>query len=249
MTVMTLPPDPTPQTARRGGLARRLPILAVLAAAVLGAWVLRDHLSFEALAANRDALIAFRDAHYLPAVLVFILAYVAIVGLSLPGATVATLTGGFLFGLFPGVIYNVVGATLGAVAIFLAARAGIGADVAARISGGGGAAARLQAALRDNEWSVLFLMRLVPVVPFFLANLIPAFVGVRLDRFAITTFLGIIPGALVFTSVGSGLGGVFARGETPDLSVLFEPQVIAPILGLAALSALPIVLKLFRKAR
>jgi uncharacterized membrane protein YdjX (TVP38/TMEM64 family) len=165
----------------------------------------------------------------------------------LPGALVATLAGGFLFGLFPGVAFNVVAATLGAVAIFLAARAGFGADVAARLQAGGGAAGRLMAGLRDNEWSVLMLMRLVPVVPFFVANLLPAFAGVRADRFAATTFLGIIPGALVFTSVGSGLGDVFAAGHTPDLSIIFAPHVLGPILGLAVLSALPILLKARRR--
>lgn len=107
--------------------------------------------------------------------------------------------------------------------------------------------ARLQAGLRENEWSVLFIMRLVPAVPFFLANLIPAFVGTRLSRFAITTILGIMPGALVFTSVGAGLGEVFAKGETPDLSIIFAPHILGPILGLAALSGLPILLKSLRK--
>lgn len=243
MPAMPMPDQPT----ARGGFVRKLPFLVILVVAAVGAYALRDKLSFEALAQNREALIAFRDAHYLVSVLAFMAAYVTIVAFSLPGATVATLTGGFLFGLFPGVMYNVVAATLGAVAIFLAARAGFGASIAAKIEAGGGAAAKLQAGLRENEWSVLFLMRLVPAVPFFLANLIPAFVGVALNRFAITTFLGIIPGTLVFTSIGSGLGDVFARGETPDLSIFFAPQVIGPILGLAALSALPILLKLFRR--
>lgn len=240
---MNRPPDATP----KGGLARKLPILVILVVALVGGYLLRDQLSFEALAQHREALLAFRDAHYGVAVLAFMAAYVAIVAFSLPGATVATLTGGFLFGTFPGVLFNVGAATIGAIAIFLAARAGFGASVAQRIEAAGGAAARLQAGLRENEWSVLFLMRLVPAVPFFLANLIPAFVGVRLDRFAITTFLGIIPGGLVFTSVGAGLGEVFARGETPDLGIIFEPQVIGPILGLAALSALPILIKRFKK--
>ncbi len=240
---MNRPPDATP----KGGLARKLPILVILVVALVGGYLLRDQLSFEALARQREALLAFRDAHYGVAVLAFMAAYVAIVAFSLPGATVATLTGGFLFGTFPGVLFNVGAATIGAIAIFLAARAGFGASVAQRIEAAGGAAARLQAGLRENEWSVLFLMRLVPAVPFFLANLIPAFVGVRLDRFAITTFLGIIPGGLVFTSVGAGLGEVFARGETPDLGIIFEPQVIGPILGLAALSALPILIKRFKK--
>ncbi|MFN4171635.1 MAG: TVP38/TMEM64 family protein [Pseudorhodobacter sp.] len=232
---------------RKGGIAQKLPILVILAVAALGAFLLRDQLSFAALAENRETLIAFRDANYLLAVLVFVAAYTAIVGFSLPGATIATLTGGFLFGTFPGVLFNVTGATLGAMAIFLAARAGFGARFAGAMEARGGAAARLQAGLRENEWSVLFLMRLVPAVPFFLANLIPAFVGVKFHRFAISTFFGIMPGALVYTSVGAGLGEVFARGETPDLSIIFAPHVLGPILGLAALSALPILIKTFRK--
>ena len=225
----------------------RLPVLILLAAALTGALFFRDALSFETLARHREALLALRDAHYLATVVVFIAAYVAIVALSLPGGTVATLTGGFLFGLFPGVIFNVIGAASGAILIFLAVRHGFGDRLAARVAAGGGKAARLMAALRDNEWSVLFLMRLVPLVPFVLSNLIPAFVGTSLWRYAVTTCLGIIPGALVFTSVGSGLGEVFARGETPDLGIIFTPPILLPILGLAALAALPMLLKAFRK--
>jgi uncharacterized membrane protein YdjX (TVP38/TMEM64 family) len=221
--------------------------VVILAVAVAGAILLRDRLTFDALAAHRAALVAFRDAHYLQAVIAFLGAYAAIVAFSLPGATIATLTGGFLFGTFPGVVYNVAAATLGAVAIFLAARAGIGADLAARVRAQGGAGARLMGSLKENEWSVLFLMRLVPVVPFFLANLIPAFTGTRLMPFAVTTALGIIPGALVFTSLGAGLSEVFARGETPDLGVIFQPHVLWPLLGLAALAALPMVMRAFRK--
>jgi uncharacterized membrane protein YdjX (TVP38/TMEM64 family) len=71
-------------------------------------------------------------------------------------------------------------------------------------------------------------------------------VGVPLSRFAISTFLGIIPGTVVYTSVGAGLGEVFAAGETPNLGIIFEPHIILPILGLAALSALPIVIKAIR---
>lgn len=239
MTIMT--------NISTSGLARKLPILTILFVAAIGAFFLREHLSFAALADNRAALLAFRDQNYLLATLGFLAAYTLIVAFSLPGATVATLAGGFLFGLFPGVMFNVIAATIGAIAIFLAARAGFGARFAEGIQNSSGAIARLQAGLRENEWSVLFLMRLVPAIPFFLANLIPAFMGVKLHRFAITTFLGIIPAALVFTSIGSGLGEVFARGETPDLSLIFAPHILGPILGLAALSALPIVIKALRK--
>lgn len=228
-------------------LARKLPIIIIFASAIAGAVFLRDQFSFAALADNRTALLAFRDAHYFWASAAFIAAYFAIVGLSLPGATVATLTGGFLFGMFPGTAYNVIGASLGAIAVFIAARSGFGADVAAKVQSGGGAAARLQAALRHNEWSALLVMRLVPAVPFFMANLIPAFIGARLDRYAITTVIGIIPGALVFTSIGAGLGDVFARGETPDLGVIFTPPVLLPLLGLAALALLPVVINAMRR--
>ena len=241
------PPSAGPPA--RAGFWRRLPILLIALIALAGAVLLRDQLTFDGLARNREALLAFRDAHYLWAVLGFMTAYVAIVAFSLPGATVATLTGGFLFGLFPGVAYNVVAATFGAILIFLAARMGVGADVAAGIAARGGAPARLQAGLRDNQWSVLLLMRLVPAVPFFLANLLPAFAGVRLWPFALTTLVGIIPGGLVFTSVGAGLGEVFAAGTTPDLSILTTPQVLGPILGLAALAALPLVLRLWQSRR
>jgi uncharacterized membrane protein YdjX (TVP38/TMEM64 family) len=240
-----MPPVAPPSVTRTW--LRRLPFLLILAAALAGAVALRDELSFETLARHREELLAFRDAHYLWALLAFLAAYVAIVALSLPGGTVATLTGGFLFGLFPGVLFNVLCAGTGAVLVFLAARSGFGEALAQRMDSAGGRAARLQASLRENEWSVLFLMRLVPLVPFFVANLIPAFVGTSLFRFAVTTFLGIIPGALVFTSVGAGLGEVFARGAAPDLGVLFTPPVLLPLLGLAALAALPMLLRAIRR--
>ena len=238
--------DMTETAPRRTSLARKLPLIAILAVAAVGAFTLRDQLSFEALAANREALIAFRDANYAATVLVFVAAYVAIVAFSLPGATIATLTGGFLFATFPGALFNVIGATIGATLIFLAARWGLGERLAERMDTSEGRIHRIKQGIDRNQWEMLFLIRLVPAVPFFVANLLPALVGVPLHRFAITTFLGIIPGAVVYTSVGAGLGEVFARGETPDLGIIFEPHILLPILGLAALAALPIVLKALR---
>jgi len=105
---------------------------------------------------------------------------------------------------------------------------------------------RLKAAINENELSMLFLIRLVPVVPFFVANLLPAMLGVRTGRFVLTTFLGILPGGLVYTSVGAGLGTVMARGETPDLGIIFEPQILGPLLGLAALALLPVLIRAWR---
>ena len=226
-----------------GALARRLPLIVIAVVAAIGAFAFRDVLSFETLRENRESLLAFRDANMALTVLAFIGTYVLIVGFSLPGATVATLTGGFLFGIFPGVLYNVTGATLGAVVIFLAARWGLGETLKARMEASEGMVAKIKKGLDENQWSMLFFIRLVPAVPFFVANLIPAFLGVPLYRYVVSTFLGILPGALVYTSVGSGLGAVFARGESPDLGLIFQPHILLPILGLCALSLLPVVIK------
>jgi len=231
---------------QRSGLARRLPLVIVVLVAAIGAFTLRDQLTFSALAENREALLAFRDANYALTVAVFIAAYAAIVAFSLPGATIATLTGGFLFATFPGALFNVTAATIGAVGIFLAARWGLGDRLAAKMNASTGTVRRIKQGIDQNQWEMLFLIRLIPAVPFFVANLVPALVGVPLGRFAVTTFVGIIPGAVVYTSVGAGLGEVFARGETPNLGIIFEPQILLPILGLAALAALPMALKAVR---
>ena len=236
-----------PKVAHKNTLARYIPLIAITFVAIIGFFTLRDYISFDALRDNREALIAFRDANYLTTVLAFMGAYVAIVAFSLPGATIATLTGGFLFSTFPGALFNVTAATIGATLIFSAAKWGLGEKLAARMEASDGAVKKIKDGIDENQWSVLFLMRLVPAVPFFVANIIPALVGVGLWRFAVTTFLGIIPGGVVYTSVGAGLGEVFERGETPNLGIIFEPQILLPILGLSALAALPIVIKALRK--
>ncbi|MBV1867858.1 MAG: VTT domain-containing protein [Marinosulfonomonas sp.] len=238
---------PDAQSRSPNKFLKRLPLIAILLVAIIGAFTLRDYLSFEALRDNREALTGFRDANYPLTVVLFIGVYIVLVAFSLPGATIATLTGGFLFSTFPGALFNVVGATTGATLIFLAAKWGLGERLAAKMEASDGAIKQIKDGIDENQWSVLFLMRLVPAVPFFVANLIPAMVGVSLSRFIITTFLGIIPGGVVYTSVGAGLGEVFERGETPNLGIIFEPQILLPILGLCALAALPIVLKLLRK--
>ncbi|MEL6241913.1 MAG: TVP38/TMEM64 family protein [Pseudomonadota bacterium] len=228
---------------RKPSLIRNVPLLIILMVAVIGAFLLRDHLSFETLAQNRETLLAYRDEAYGWAALGFVVAYIVIVAFSLPGATIATLTGGFLFGTVVGTVLNVGAATIGATLIFLAARHGFGETLAQRIEASKGAIKKIKDGIDENQWSMLFVIRLVPLVPFFVANLVPAFMQVPLHRYVISTFLGIIPGGLVYTSVGAGLGEVFKRGETPDLGIIFEPHVLGPILGLAALSLVPILVK------
>ena len=227
-------------------LQRALPLIAIAVAAVLGFIFLRDWLSFETLRDNREALIAWRDANYALAALSFVALYIVIVAFSLPGAGIMTIAAGFLFGLVFGPVLAVTGASIGAMAIFLAVRFGLGEMLAAKIDASGGAIAKAKRALNENEISVLFMLRLIPAFPFFVVNVLPALVGVKFRNFALTTVLGIIPGSVVYASVGNGLGQVFARGESPDFGIIFEPQILLPILGLAALAALPIVVKAVR---
>ncbi len=234
------------QQAPRLSLKRLLPLALIAAAATVGFYN-RDLLTFQTLADNREALIAWRDGSYVLAALGYVAAYIVIVAFSLPGALMMTLTGGFLFGLAAGGALTLVGATLGAIAIFLAAKTGLGDTLQARMDASSGTLTRIRDGLRENEVSYLLIMRLVPAIPFFVANLAPALFGVKLRNYVWTTFFGIMPGTLVYTWIGSGLSEVFARGETPDLGILFEPHILGPILALAGLSALPILIKHLRK--
>lgn len=225
----------------RTPLWRRLAPLALIAAlAAFGFWRFGHLLSFETIAANRDALVAWRDSSYALAALGFIALYALVVALSIPGALWMTLTGGFLFGLWPGVLFNVAAASLGAIVIFVIARSSLGDLLRERA---GPWLSRLERGFREDEASWLLMLRLVPAAPFFVANIAPALLGARLKTYVWTTVLGILPGALVYTWIGAGLGAALDRGEAPDLGILLEPYILGPILSLAALAALPIVVK------
>ncbi len=238
----------TSKQNHKGGSKKKLiGFIAVLTCIILLGSQFKDILSFDSLAQYRGDLIAFRDANFLLTFTLFIAAYALIVAFSLPGATIATLTGGFLFGTAIGAITNVTGASIGAMVLFAAARWGLGDYLASKMDASSGPIQKIKNGIDENQWSALFLIRLMPVVPFFVANLLPALFGVPFYRFAISTVLGIIPGALVYTSVGAGLGEVFAAGETPNLGIIFEPHILFPILGLSLLALLPIIIKRFRK--
>ncbi len=226
-----------------------VPLLVIAIVAAIAFIAFRDNLSFDALRENRQVLIEFRDTNFLATSAAFVLAYVVMVAFSLPGATIATLTGGFLFGLFPGALYNVAAATVGAAIIFLAARMGLGDYLSGKIDSGSGRIRSIRDGLLENEISVLFLMRLVPAIPFFAANLVPALVGVKFRNFVFTTFFGIIPGTTIYTWVGVGLGDVLEVGGTPDFGIIWQWNILGPILGLCALAALPIVIKAIRSGK
>ncbi|MGB0748598.1 MAG: TVP38/TMEM64 family protein [Magnetospiraceae bacterium] len=234
--------------AKRGfSWGRLLPLGAIaLAIAAFFAFGLDAYLSFDALAEHRRDLLAWRDGKMLVAVLTFMGVYALAVALSLPGGIWLTIAGGFLFGVVASTIYVVIGATLGATAIFLAARYAIGDYLEKKASG---AIQRMEAGFRDNAISYMLVLRLVPLFPFWLVNLVPAFLGVKLRHYVICTFFGIIPGTAVYAWVGSGVGALIDAGETPDVGIIFAPEILGPILGLAALAAVPIFYKKFKKSK
>ncbi len=207
---------------------------------------LDDTLSHEALARHRLAILDWTAANYVLAVAGFVGAYYATVMFSVPGATWMTLAGGFLFGTVEATVYVVVGATGGAVAVFLAARLGVGDAMRRRA---GPTMRKMEAGFRENALSYLLVLRLVPLFPFWLVNLVPAFLGVPLRTYAVGTFFGIIPGSFVYASVGNGLGAAFELGEAPGLGTFLVPEIMFPIAGLAVLSLVPVVYKLVRARR
>lgn len=201
---------------------------------------LGELLSLDTLARHREALLGFVAANLTLAALAYVLVYALAVALSVPGAVILTLTGGFLFGAVLGTLLTVTGATIGATGVFLFAKAIFGEQALDRL---GPRAQGLAEAIRRNAASYLLVLRLVPLFPFFLVNLVPAFVGVRLPVYVLTTFVGIIPGTAVFSLTGAGLGNILDAGGTLDLRSVLSPEILAGLIGLALLSLAAIPLK------
>jgi uncharacterized membrane protein YdjX (TVP38/TMEM64 family) len=219
-------------------------VLIALAVAAVFATGLADHLSLEELKVRREALQAFVALHPVLSIGAYVLLYVVVVSLSLPGALVMTLSGGFLFGPWLGGAAAASGASLGAAVIFLICRTAVGDSLRGKA---GSTVARIEEGVRRDAFSYLLTLRLIPVMPFWLVNLAAGFVDIPLRTFLSATVLGILPGSLVYAGLGSGLGAVFASGEEPNLRVIFEPQVLLPLIGLGLLSLLPVVIRRFRK--
>ncbi len=234
--------EPTP-AASRLSLRRLLPLIVLAAGlAAFFALGLHKYLTLDTLRDNRQALAGWVADNWLLAALAYVGAYIAIVAFSLPAALVATLTGGFLFGTVFGGLLTVVGATIGATLLFLAARTALGDMLRAKA---GPKLRKLEEGFGENAFSYMLVLRLVPLFPFFLVNLAPAFLGVPLRTYVVATFLGILPGTFVYASLGNGLGAIFEAGRDPDLGLIFQPQVIGPILALALLALVPVVYRRF----
>jgi uncharacterized membrane protein YdjX (TVP38/TMEM64 family) len=253
---------------RRGAAAwlkRLWPLLLIAAAGVLVlsmGW--HHYLSLEVLAERRDTLRAFIASHWLLSVFAFIAIYAVSVALSLPGAAVLTLAGGFLFGWLLGGILSIVGATLGATGIFLIARTALSDVLAARA---GPWLARLRDGFREDAFNYLLFLRLVPIFPFWLVNLAPGLLGVGLGTYVAATVLGIIPGTFAFSLAGSGLDSLIAAQQSvhesclakmgPDAQescpyaldpgALLTPELIAALVALGVVALIPVLIKRFRR--
>lgn len=201
-------------------------------------------ITLESLARHHAALLAFVGANPIAAWLVYVGLYVLVTGFSVPGATVMTLAGGVLFGTIIGALGSVIGATTGAAAIFLATRTALGEPLRARA---GPWLMRLEAGFRRDAFNYLLTLRLIPIFPFFAVNLVPAFLGVPLRTFVLATFLGIIPGTVVFTSIGAGLGDLIATGETLTPGDLLSPEIVLGLAGLGLLSLAPVAYRRWRR--
>ena len=239
------PGDAPAAPARR--LLRWWPV-AVLAAgtALFFASGADRYLMLQTLHDNRMALMAFVHDHGVLAVIVFLGIYVAATALAIPGALVLTIAGGFLFGPWWGTVWVVIGATTGASLLFLAARTTLGAALRARA---GPMLKKIEAGFGANAFNYLLSLRLLPIFPFFIVNVVPAFVGVTLRTFVLATMLGIIPGSFVFASVGAGLGSAFEMMMEPTLASAVTPEIIIALVSLAVLVLMPIVWKKLKARR
>lgn len=231
----TVPPAP------RFSIKKLLPVI-VLAAGFIAVYAsgLHQYLSFEALREHRETVVAMTQDWGVIGFFGYVLLYMLLVAFSLPGGLFMTILGGFLYGPFIGALGAVSGAVTGAIIIFLAAKNAFRDYFQARA---GAAIRRMEAGFHKNELSYMFVLRLVPLFPFFLVNLAPAFFGVSLRNYMIATVFGIIPGTFVYALLGNGLGAIFDRNETPNLSLVFDPEILIPILGLALLALIPVFYK------
>jgi len=228
-------------------IKRLLPVFVLGAGFFAFFWFDLDrYLSFQALKDNKELLSQWRDENYFMAALTFVGAYGVLSGFSVPVGLWMTLAGGFMFGTVAGGFLSLFGASIGATAIFLAARYAF-ADVLKEKCGT--AIEKMEAGFKENQLSYMLVLRLVPLFPFWLVNLVPAFLAVSTRTYVIGTLFGMIPGALVYASVGNGLSTVFESGAEPDLGIIFSPDILIPIIGLAALALIPVIYKRFNKTK
>jgi len=214
-------------------------ILAVLSAMVISlGWT--DYLSINKFHIYREEILVFVQRDYLFAVFLFIGTYLVTTALSIPGALFLTIIGGYLFGTVCGAAYSLAGATIGAGILFLSARTAFGRILRPRV---GSAIERIRLELKENAFFYLLSLRLVPVFPFFVVNLAPAFLNIKFRVYISASLIGMMPGAIVYALIGGGLRSSLEPGKGLLLAVNVSSEFLIGLFGLAALSLLPIFFK------
>jgi uncharacterized membrane protein YdjX (TVP38/TMEM64 family) len=199
-----------------------------------------------ALAEHRQFLLDYVAMQQLRAIVIFMALYAASTAFSLPLGALLSIAGGFLFGTALATGMVVVAATLGATAVFLIAKTLLGDTLRARA---GPRLDKMAKGFEKNAFNYLLVLRLVPLFPFWLVNVAPAFVGVPLGTYFLATLVGIVPGTFVFVSVGAGLGSILEDGGHCSLTGVLTPQVIVALVGLAVLALIPVVYKKVKARR
>lgn len=239
----------TAGAGRRPNLKVRFALLALLLFGGLMAFRalgLGEYVGCDALQEHRQWLLDYVAGQQLAAVAVFLLVYVMVTAFSLPAATLCTIAGGFLFGAGLGTAMVVTAATIGATLLFVVAKTLLGDALRSKA---GPRLDKMAKGFEENAFSYLLILRLVPLFPFWLVNVAPAFMGVRLSTFFLATLIGIVPGTFVYVSVGAGLGSIFDAGGSCSLAGIFTPQVIIALAGLAVLAMIPLGYKKLKARR
>lgn len=187
---------------------------------------LHEKVSLQELQENREALLSTVSSRPVLSALGFIGVYILFVALSLPAATLLTLTGGFLFGSWLGTLYVVTGATIGATLVFLIARSSLGTALRNKA---GGIYKKVEGNMNQNAIEYLLFMRLVPVFPFFLVNIVPALFNVGLRTYVVTTFLGILPASFVFVNLGTQLAEIDSLSDLVSMPTLIAFSLLGVI--------------------
>lgn len=236
---MMSPDAAMPTSAQESSSIKGKIVVAAILATAIGAFFyfdLQQYLSLDALKANRDRLLAFTEANYATAVVSFIVSYCLVTGLSLPGAAILTLAGGFLFGSVLGTVFVNVGATTGATLAFLAARYLLRDWVERKF---GDRLGPIQEGFAKNAFSYLITLRLIPLFPFFLVNMVSGLTRVNLGTYVVATALGIIPGSFVYAYAGRQLGTINSLKE------IASPNVLLAFTLLGLLALVPVVYRRF----
>jgi len=254
---------PTPASSpAKSALSRFWPLLAVAAAMAAVFWMGgHDMLTLENVVAQRDRFHSHLDRHRALAVLSYALIYALVVTLSIPGGLVLTVTGGLLFGWLVGGLAALTGASVGATVVFLIARSAVGETLSQRM---GPWIVKLREGFKEEAFSYMLFLRLVPAFPFWFVNIAPALLGVPLRTYVIGTVLGIIPATFAYATAGAGLDSVVMAAKKeytaclalkgPDACVmkikagsLLTKELILALVLLGVVALIPIVLKKWRK--